>query len=210
MLSIVTGVDRVFLALANPVRRELLEILFRQPLSAGELSERFELSRPAVAEHLKVLRDAKLVADEPRGRHRIYHLTAEPWRSWVSGFIRSRSSGVPGLPGSPRWQRSWNDRNVTVRDNPGGSIRRGATGEGVAVAHRTRTDETLVGRGAGGRGGGTHVHARHAGLWPAAVHGARGRRAAPLRLHVHRGLDADLAAGSRRRRHASVLGAQRL
>ncbi|EUA27461.1 bacterial regulatory, arsR family protein [Mycobacterium intracellulare] len=67
MLSTVTGVDRVFLALANPVRRELLEILFRQPLSAGELSERFELSRPAVAEHLKVLRDARLVADEPRG-----------------------------------------------------------------------------------------------------------------------------------------------
>ena len=72
------SVDRVFLALANPVRRELLEILFEQPLSAGELSERFELSRPAVAEHLKVLRNAGLVADQPRGRHRIYRLTAEP------------------------------------------------------------------------------------------------------------------------------------
>lgn len=70
--------DRVFLALANPVRRELLEILTRQQLSAGELSDRFELSRPAVAEHLKVLRDAGLVADEPQGRRRIYRLTAEP------------------------------------------------------------------------------------------------------------------------------------
>jgi DNA-binding transcriptional ArsR family regulator len=77
-LLAVASVDRVFLALANPVRRELLEILFEQPLSAGELSERFELSRPAVAEHLKVLRDAGLVADQPRGRHRIYRLTAEP------------------------------------------------------------------------------------------------------------------------------------
>ena len=48
--------DGIFLALANPVRRELLEILTGQPLSAGELSDRFELSRPAVAEHLKVLR----------------------------------------------------------------------------------------------------------------------------------------------------------
>lgn len=72
------SVDRVLLALANPVRRELLEILAAQPLAAGELSERFELSRPAVAEHLKVLRDAGLVADRPHGRHRIYHLTAEP------------------------------------------------------------------------------------------------------------------------------------
>lgn len=70
--------DRIFTALANPVRRKLLEILSCQSLSAGELSERFELSRPAVAEHLKVLRDAGLVADEPQGRRRIYRLTAEP------------------------------------------------------------------------------------------------------------------------------------
>lgn len=90
------GVDRVFLALANPVRRELLEILFEQPLSAGELSERFELSRPAVAEHLKVLRDAGLVADQPRGRHRIYRLTAEPlaelgdWLHPFEKFWRAR------------------------------------------------------------------------------------------------------------------------
>ncbi len=90
------GVDRVFLALANPVRRELLEILFEQPLSAGELSERFELSRPAVAEHLKVLRDAGLAADQPRGRHRIYRLTAEPlaelgdWLHPFEKFWRAR------------------------------------------------------------------------------------------------------------------------
>jgi len=92
----VAGLDRVFLALANPVRRELLEILFEQPLSAGELSERFELSRPAVAEHLKVLRDAGLVADEPHGRHRIYRLTAEPlaelddWLHPFEEFWRAR------------------------------------------------------------------------------------------------------------------------
>ena len=90
------GVDRVFLALANPVRRELLEMLVEQPLSAGELSQRFELSRPAVAEHLKVLRDAGLVADQPRGRHRIYRLTAEPlaelgdWLHPFEKFWRAR------------------------------------------------------------------------------------------------------------------------
>lgn len=88
--------DRVFLALANPVRRELLEILAAQELSAGELSDRFELSRPAVAEHLKVLRDAGLVADEPQGRRRIYRLTAEPlveldqWLHPFEKFWRAR------------------------------------------------------------------------------------------------------------------------
>ncbi|HXA87232.1 MAG TPA: metalloregulator ArsR/SmtB family transcription factor [Mycobacterium sp.] len=79
----------VFAALANPVRRQLLEILTGQPLSAGELSDRFELSRPAVAEHLKVLRDAGLVADEAQGRRRIYRLTAEPLAelgAWLHPF----------------------------------------------------------------------------------------------------------------------------
>ena len=83
--------DRVFLALANPVRRQLLEILTSQQLSAGELSDQFELSRPAVAEHLKVLREAGLVADQAQGRRRIYRLTAEPLAEldqWLHPFER--------------------------------------------------------------------------------------------------------------------------
>lgn len=98
--------DRIFTALSNPVRRKLLEILSCEPLSAGELSERFELSRPAVAEHLKVLRDAGLVADEAQGRRRIYRLTAEPlaelgdwlhpfekfWRTRLAAFAEKTDS----------------------------------------------------------------------------------------------------------------------
>ena len=96
----VAAADRVFLALANPVRRELIEILAERCLSAGELSDRFELSRPAVAEHLKVLRDAELVADEPQGRRRIYRLTAEPlaelgeWLHPFEKFWRARLAGL--------------------------------------------------------------------------------------------------------------------
>ncbi|WP_253900643.1 ArsR/SmtB family transcription factor [Mycobacterium asiaticum] len=89
MASVDRVCDRLFVALANPVRRKLLEILTRQPLCAGELSDRFELSRPAVAEHLKVLREAGLVADEPQGRRRIYRLTAEPLAAlgdWLHPF----------------------------------------------------------------------------------------------------------------------------
>jgi DNA-binding transcriptional ArsR family regulator len=92
--------DRVFLALANPVRRQLLEILTSQQLSAGELSDQFELSRPAIAEHLKVLREAGLVADEAQGRHRIYRLTAEPlaeldqWLHPFEKFWRGRLAAL--------------------------------------------------------------------------------------------------------------------
>lgn len=83
--------DDVFLALANPVRRRLLEVLAEGPHSAGALAGLFDLSRPAVAEHLKVLRQAGLVADEPVGRHRHYHLTAEPLADvgeWLHPFER--------------------------------------------------------------------------------------------------------------------------
>ena len=84
-----TDTDAVFDALANPVRRELLTVLAGGEQPAGRLSQRFTLSRPAVAEHLKVLRDAGLVADEARGRHRFYRLTAEPLagvQEWLHPF----------------------------------------------------------------------------------------------------------------------------
>ncbi|MEU6281348.1 metalloregulator ArsR/SmtB family transcription factor [Streptomyces sp. NPDC047028] len=64
----------VFGVLANPVRRKLLEHLREGPRSTGELAALFELGRPAVSEHLAVLRAAGLVREEPRGRHRFYHL----------------------------------------------------------------------------------------------------------------------------------------
>ncbi|MGW3243056.1 ArsR/SmtB family transcription factor [Streptomyces sp. NPDC001070] len=71
-------VTDVFSALANPVRRRLLESLRDGPRAVNDLAGRFELSRPAVSEHLQVLRQAGLVREEPRGRQRFYHLEPEP------------------------------------------------------------------------------------------------------------------------------------
>jgi DNA-binding transcriptional ArsR family regulator len=58
----------VFAALANPVRREILMSLRRGPRGVSELARGFEIGRPAVSEHLQVLRRAGLVRDEQRGR----------------------------------------------------------------------------------------------------------------------------------------------
>ncbi|MFF5079862.1 metalloregulator ArsR/SmtB family transcription factor [Actinoplanes sp. NPDC000266] len=69
----------VFGALADPVRRELLRALRDGPLPAGELTGRFALSRPAVSEHSAVLRQARPVTEEPRGRHRYYRLPPARW-----------------------------------------------------------------------------------------------------------------------------------
>ena len=84
-------VDELFSAMANPVRRRLLEILAEGPRTAGELAREFDLSRPAVSEHLQMLRRAGLVADEQSGRERYYTLTAEPLAAiaeWLSPFER--------------------------------------------------------------------------------------------------------------------------
>jgi DNA-binding transcriptional ArsR family regulator len=83
--------DLLFTAMANPVRRRLLEILRDGAQTAGALAARFELSRPAVSEHLQVLRKAALVREEVRGRERHYHLTAEPLAAvsdWLHPFER--------------------------------------------------------------------------------------------------------------------------
>lgn len=66
----------VFGALANPVRRQILEMVRTRSRNAGEIAEAFELGRPAVSEHLQVLRHAGLVREEALGRQRVYHLDA--------------------------------------------------------------------------------------------------------------------------------------
>ncbi|MFE7129492.1 metalloregulator ArsR/SmtB family transcription factor [Streptomyces sp. NPDC057638] len=61
-------------AIADPVRREILMMLRRTPLTAGDIAARFAISRPAVSRHLRVLRESGLVRDEQIGRHRRYSL----------------------------------------------------------------------------------------------------------------------------------------
>jgi DNA-binding transcriptional ArsR family regulator len=83
--------DLLFTAMANPVRRRLLELLRGGSRTAGALAGEFSLSRPAVSEHLQVLRRASLVREEVRGRERHYHLTAEPLvavSDWLHPFER--------------------------------------------------------------------------------------------------------------------------
>jgi DNA-binding transcriptional ArsR family regulator len=81
----------VFSALANPVRREILIRLRRGPRAVSDLARGFEIGRPAVSEHLQVLRKARLVREEPRGRERYYHLDPRPLadvEAWLEAFAR--------------------------------------------------------------------------------------------------------------------------
>lgn len=90
----------VFTALGNPVRRRVLELLLIQPLTVNALVEHFDLHRPAVSEHLQVLRNAGLVRDERRGRERYYHvepailLEARGWFQPFEIYWRQRMSAL--------------------------------------------------------------------------------------------------------------------
>ncbi len=63
-----------FAALADPTRRQIFERLARKPASVGRLAARLTVSRPAVSQHLKVLKDAGLVAVEEQGTRRVYRI----------------------------------------------------------------------------------------------------------------------------------------
>jgi DNA-binding transcriptional ArsR family regulator len=69
------ALDRTFAALADPTRRMLIERIGRKPHRAGDLCRGLSISRPAVSKHLRVLRDAGLVASDARGREMVYRLS---------------------------------------------------------------------------------------------------------------------------------------
>jgi DNA-binding transcriptional ArsR family regulator len=64
-------------ARADPSRRAIFEALCHGPSAVGELAQRFPISRPAVSQHLKVLKDAGLVVDHAAGTRRLYRIRPE-------------------------------------------------------------------------------------------------------------------------------------
>jgi len=66
-----TPVDQ-FSALADPTRCRVIEMLHERPMPVHELTAAFDISRPAISRHLRVLKDARLVIDRPAGTRRIY------------------------------------------------------------------------------------------------------------------------------------------
>ncbi|MFC0003038.1 ArsR/SmtB family transcription factor [Micromonospora siamensis] len=91
----------VFAALASPTRREVLRLLRdrgEQPVQ--RLADHFEMRRPSLSEHLRVLKDAGLVTERPVGRQRLYALRPEPLREladWLTPYERFWRERMTGL-----------------------------------------------------------------------------------------------------------------
>jgi DNA-binding transcriptional ArsR family regulator len=93
--------DAVWRALANPLRRAILDVLRTGPRSTSELVDALETSRHVVMQHLGVLREANLVLVEPRGRKRVNHLNPVPIQQihqrWVAHYEENWAAALVGL-----------------------------------------------------------------------------------------------------------------
>jgi DNA-binding transcriptional ArsR family regulator len=82
----------VFAAVASPVRRRVLSLLRDGgPRPVQELADHFDMRRPSLSEHLRILKDAGLVVERRAGRQRLYSLRAEPLREvadWLYPYER--------------------------------------------------------------------------------------------------------------------------
>jgi DNA-binding transcriptional ArsR family regulator len=101
-------VSNGFTALSDPTRRAIFERLAGGPSAVGDLARDFPVSRPAVSQHLKVLKDAGLVTDHADGTRRIYQVhppALEALRTYLDSFwttaLERFTSAAEGRPGTP-------------------------------------------------------------------------------------------------------------
>ncbi len=99
----------VFKALSDPTRREVLSLLRQGPLSAGEISAQFNVSRPTMSAHFAVLREAGLVTSEKQGKSVIYELQMSVLEEALLGFaqgfgleLKDTGNGGPADPAAAK------------------------------------------------------------------------------------------------------------
>lgn len=80
--------DNVFAALASTARRKILAYLSAADLTAGEIADRFAMSKPAISKHLQILEHAGLVKSEKNGQFVTYSLVRESLTNTLNGFVQ--------------------------------------------------------------------------------------------------------------------------
>lgn len=108
---------QVLQALADPTRQRIVEMLASRELSAGQIAAKFEMSAPAVSQHLKVLKEAKLVRVRAEAQRRIYALDPEGFDEmdeWLTRIRRFWAGKLDLLEAALR-----NDGRKSTRDKSG-------------------------------------------------------------------------------------------
>ena len=89
-----------FAALSDPTRRQIVEFLAAGEQSFGELAGRFDMSRPAVSQHLKVLKNARVVSSRPDAQRRLYRLNdsaLDELEQWIADVRRFWNASLDKL-----------------------------------------------------------------------------------------------------------------
>ena len=84
-----TNIDGAIGLLGDPNRRAIFELLAGRPSAVGEIADQLPISRPAVSQHLKILKDGGLVVSRPDGNRRVYSLNPDgvaALRAWLDGL----------------------------------------------------------------------------------------------------------------------------
>ena len=90
------GIQHTLKALSDPIRREILSLLKAGRLSAGEITEHFAVTAPAISRHLSVLKDADLIRDTREGKFIFYEINTsvlEETLLWIKGLKGSGDRG---------------------------------------------------------------------------------------------------------------------
>lgn len=81
------SLNDIFKAIADPTRREILSLLRQRPMTAGEIAERFDLTKPSISHHLNQLKEADLIYGERAGTSITYHLNLTVFEELVTSLV---------------------------------------------------------------------------------------------------------------------------
>jgi DNA-binding transcriptional ArsR family regulator len=90
-------VDVQLAAVAHPIRRAILQRVLTREVAAGDLADEFDVSRPAVSQHIRVLVDARLLVERRERQRRMYRANLEALRSFQAQFDGFWASGLARL-----------------------------------------------------------------------------------------------------------------
>lgn len=82
-----TPLNNSFKALSDPTRRQILQMLRSKNMTAGEIAEQFNISKPSISHHLSILKQADLVFDERQGQNIIYSINTTVFDNIISWFL---------------------------------------------------------------------------------------------------------------------------
>lgn len=86
-----------FKALSDPTRRKILKLLKDGDLTAGEIANQFDISKPSISHHLTLLKQSDLISSTKKGQHMIYSLNTSVFEDMITWFLDFQSNEREGL-----------------------------------------------------------------------------------------------------------------